>query len=209
MQVNKEAVHKEFARLYNFLNQLLPGLSEDTWRLIEQAFEPHTYSRNEIILHQGDTCDHVWFINRGIVAKYCIVGGKQHVNDLIAETAFFSDLNGFLFRVPSQVSVRALEETETLRIGYTDVQHILNKAPETGRLGLLIAEKMLVAQSQRISQLTVLSPEKRYREFVTAQAEMLSRVPLYLIASYLSLTPESLSRIRARFKKKAIKKDLS
>ena len=201
MPLTKQNVHINYQRLHSYLMRLAPDISEISWRFFEGAFDLRTYHRNQLILRQGDPCEYVWFINRGIVEKYYVINGKERVNDLVTEENFFSDFNGFLFQLPSNLGIRAIEETETLRISYSDVQRLYASTPETDRLGRLIAEKMLVSQSQRIAQLTLLSPEERYREYLASNPGILLRVPQYLIASYLSLTPESLSRIRARFKK--------
>ncbi|WP_431212631.1 Crp/Fnr family transcriptional regulator [Puia sp. P3] len=190
----------DFSRLYSYLTKITPQISEESWRLIQTVFKSGRYRRNEMILQPGSTCDHIWFINHGIVEKFHIIDGKEQVNDLVVEGDFFSDFNSFLFRIPSDLGIRALEDTATLMVSYNDVQSLYANMPEADRIGRLTAERMLVSQAKRIEQLTLLSPEQRYRSFLANHPHILQRIPLYLVASYLSLTPESLSRIRSRIK---------
>ncbi|MBS1605520.1 MAG: Crp/Fnr family transcriptional regulator [Bacteroidetes bacterium] len=190
-----------YRQLYGYILQIMPDLREASWRIMEGVVEFHTYEKNELILRPGTNCPYVWFISRGLVELYHVVGGKHRVNDLVAENNFFSDLNSFLLQVRSNLGIKALEETETLRIKYSDVQYIYANTKEADRIGRLLAERLLVAQSQRINELTLLSPEQRYRQFLARSPQLVLRVPQYKIASYLSLTPETLSRIRARLGK--------
>lgn len=185
-------------QLHRYLTRIAPDLKPASWRLIQDAFEPHSYREGEAILRPGETCGYVWFINSGVVEKYHVVNHKEQVNDLVVEDNFFTDLNGFLFQLPSKPGIRALEDTATLRIKYADVQRIYEVALEADRIGRLIAEKMLISQSERIEQLTLFSPQERYRHFLARRPELLLRIPQYLIASYLSISPETLSRIRSR-----------
>ena len=197
---HSQAIRPGFNKLYNYVTGISPAIGDDAWQAIQRVFESHVYERKEVILRSGQRCEYVWFINRGIVEKYYIVDGKERVNDLIPEHNFFSDFNGFLFQVPAMLSIRALEATETLRIKYTDVQFLYSQIGEADRIGRLIAERMLVLQSRRIEQLTLMSPVDRYREFLAASPKLMLRVAQHRIASYLGMTPESLSRIKARLK---------
>jgi CRP-like cAMP-binding protein len=197
----KKREFTDHGRLHRYLTRIAPGLKPASWRLIHDVFELRSYRKDEVILRRGETCGYVWFINSGIVEKYDVANGKEKVNDLVVEDHFFSELNSFLFQLPSRLGIRALEDTGTLRISYRDVQWLYETVAEADRIGRLIAEKILVSQSERIEQLMLLSPAERYRHFLDRRPELLLRVPQYLIASYLSMSPESLSRIRSKLNK--------
>jgi len=128
-------------------------------------------------------------------------GGQERTGQFFDAGAVVTDAESFLTRAPAEQNFEALEATslvvvprEVLNRGY-DQDHAIE------RFGRLMLQEALIGAQRRAGRLLTLQPEERYRRFVTTRPEVARRVPQYLIASYLGLTPESLSRIRRRIAK--------
>lgn len=133
---------------------------------------------------------------------YYAVDDREHVAGFFIEDTTFSDYQSFLTRQPSRMYIQALEDTEVIDISYDAAQYLYRHVPEAEKLGRLLAEYLFILLSNRNSSLLLDTPEERYKKLVAQRPYLFQRVPKYMIASYLGITPEVLSRIRARLSKK-------
>ena len=158
-------------------------------------------SKGDHILRAGTVADEVFFVHQGLLRYYFNDpndGGQERTGQFFDEGIVVTDAESFLARVPAEQNFEALEASSivvlprtVLNAGY-DADHAIE------RFGRLMLEEALIGSQRRASRLLTLQPEDRYRRFVETRPEVARRVPQYLIASYLGLTPESLSRIRRR-----------
>jgi CRP-like cAMP-binding protein len=158
-------------------------------------------SKGDHILRAGTLADEVFFVHQGLLRYYFndpTDGGQERTGQFFDEGIVVTDAESFLARVPAEQNFEALETSSVvvlprtvLNAGY-DADHAIE------RFGRLMLEEALIGSQRRARRLLTLQPEDRYRRFVETRPEVARRVPQYLIASYLGLTPESLSRIRRR-----------
>lgn len=174
-------------------------LSDDDISIVRRFFKPRTFEKGAHFLLAGDVCCEVVFINRGIFRFYINRDGEDLTYDFAAENQFASDYTSFLVAQPSTKNIEVLVTAETLVITHDDLQKLYREMREGERLGRFIAESIFVASIQQITSLYQDKPDERYRNFVRNYPHIEQRVPQYIIASYVGIKPQSLSRIRRRF----------
>ena len=190
--------NEKFEQLKNYYKQLLPNLSEEGWKFTESLLTVKMVKKRDFIVREGSVCNYVSFINSGLVRMYCVVDGKERILSFCNETNYISDYQSFLTRKPSLINIQALENTELVETNYDGLQLLYKKVPEANLLGRLIAEQLFVmAYDGSIIEMSD-SIEMRYNKLINELPWLLQRVPQYMIASYLGITPEALSRIKAR-----------
>lgn len=192
------------AKIKAYYFALLPSITEEQWWFYEQKISIRTYKKGDLILRPGQICDTVSFINSGLVRFYHLLDGKELVAGFFdEEQPYFSDYESFLTRKPSPMYIEAIEATEVADINYEGVQLLYDTVEAADRLGRYIAEGLYTMLSARNNAFLLDSPEQRYQKLLEQRPGLFQRVPQYMIASYLGVTPEALSRIRARLSKKA------
>jgi len=125
-------------------------------------------------------------------------GGQERTGQFFDEGVVVTDAESFLARVPAEQNFEALEKSSIVVLTRAVLNRGYDEDHAIERFGRLMLEEALIGSQRRASRLLTLQPEDRYRLFVETRPEVARRVPQYLIASYLGLTPESLSRIRRR-----------
>lgn len=188
--------------LKGYILKLIPDLDEETWKLFSDKLVVRNFNKGDIILKPGMVCNHVSYINFGLLRSYYLVDGKELITSFFPADCYFSDYESFLSRMPAVMYSEALEATEIVDINYDDLQELYNHNPVCERVGRLVAEDLFVHLSNRNSSFLLDTPEQRYERFLHECEPIVQRIPQYMIASYLGITPEALSRIRARISRK-------
>ncbi len=129
---------------------------------------------------------------------YYDVEGVEYVRQFHFERSFCSEYQSFLTEKPALMSLQALEDSELLLISHTDLHALFRLNKEFERIGRIVAEQSFIFVSQRFASMLLEDPETRYQNLVRERPKVVQRVPQYMIASYLGITPEALSRIRKR-----------
>ncbi len=191
-----------FSQLKAYYRNLLPSLSDEGWSICEQVSEVKVYRKGDFLMRDGEVCDHVSFITKGLVRFYYIAEeGREKTICFMNDGMYVSDYTSFLTRQPSFQYIQALEDTEVVSTDYDSLQRLYREVPEANLIGRLIAEEMFI----RINEINILTSketiEQRYRRLIDEQPWLLQKVPQYMIASYLNVTPEALSRTKARMNK--------
>lgn len=184
-------------QLDQVLTHIAP-LSAESLAKVLQAFQPQTLKTSERLLIAGDVCEQLAFVTQGLLMSQSISSKKEASCDLFAEGDFATNYVSFLTAEPSTVEIVALEPSALLVISKQALQNLYDTLPEVERLGRMIAEDRFVASVHRAGSLLSESPAERYRALSLSRPDLLQRVPQYLLARWLGVTPESLSRIRQR-----------
>lgn len=195
-----------YTKYKNFISQYVSfNLLE--WQLFKSKLKYSKHKKGEIIHYAGDVCTHLSFINCGIIRAYLLdTKGKDYTwsiffNDNNADitNVFVTDYDSFISQSSSQLSFEVIEDCELLSISYEEVQSLYNYSIKAERLSRLMVE---LAYSHvhkiKIDQLTKTASE-RFESFVEKTPYLLDKVPQYHIATYLGITPQSLSRLKKAF----------
>jgi CRP-like cAMP-binding protein len=148
-------------------------------------------------------CSQVFFIINGLIRLYAVNNGKEICRQFFFENTFFSEYESFLHQKPSRTFVDVLEDTRVYSFSYTDMQHFYEVVPGFQLVGRKIAEQLFVKISERVNSFLTETPEVRYGQLVDSRPKVLQRIPQYMIASYLGITPEHLSRLRKKLATRA------
>jgi CRP-like cAMP-binding protein len=165
---------------------------------IDALIVTRTFRPGEHLLHEGQPCGHVWFLQQGLVRVYFLRDGTDPTAWFVAERGFVSDYASFLSGEPATMSIEALEPTRTQALSREAIETIYRQVERGDRLGRLLAEQLFVATHRRLSSFYLEDAEDRYRAFLRDYPGLLERIPQHLIASFVGVRPQSLSRIRRR-----------
>lgn len=155
--------------------------------------------RRQFVVEQGEVCRYDSFVVEGCLRCYHTdPEGTERVVQFAVEDWWISDLQSFLTQTPANFSVDAIEPSLLIQIEYDNLQELYRKVPKFERFFRLIIQNAFVAAQQRIIDSYSKDAEKRYAEFRNRYPDIEKRVPQYMIASYLGITPEFLSKIRRR-----------
>lgn len=168
------------------------------WERFSEKLTVRTFQKNEIIKDYDGVEKYLNIVAEGSVGLFVWNGKKDICINLLYEKSFMSDYFSFLRQQPSGIKTQALEECILWSISYPDLNELYARN-ETGlRIGKAISEILFLRKQQEQINLLTLSPKERYLNLISQRPEIFQRTPLKIIASYLGLTAESLSRLRKR-----------
>lgn len=173
-------------------------LSEKEVELIKSLFIPKKIRKKQYLLQAGEVCKYSAFIVKGAMRQYRVDDkGLEHIIRLNLETWWAGDRESFTMNVPSVYNIDAWEDTDVLTVTKNDAE-ILNSIPAWVQTRTRMDENYSFASQKRFNASISLTAEQRYDELKKQYPEFLQRFPQHLIASYLGMTKETLSRIRMR-----------
>ncbi len=159
---------------------------------------PRVFKRNELILPCGKTENYLSFIEKGVIRFYTDKGEKEITFSFAFENSFVSAYDSFLMQVPAQYHVQALSNSILWSISYEDLQDVYKETEVGQQIGRKAAEELFIKKSNREMSFLRQSPQERYESLFAENRELLQKIPLKYIASYIGITPQALSRIRKR-----------
>lgn len=178
------------------------SVSDSDMEFALQFYKKKVLTKVTFILKPEQYIDTFYFIEKGCVSYYTVEDGIKQVMEFFTEGYFFTDLYAYIQQLPSVAYLEALEDTSVYTICKKDVQKIFDYSHQLERFGRLSMQKAFINNFQRIHQIKNMSNQDRYLQLLDRRPSLLQRVPQYLIASYLGLTPVGLSKIRKRLSKR-------
>lgn len=180
----------------NYLAQCNDFSSEEL-DLILSKMEYKRVPKKTRLLNIGEVCDFEAFVLKGIGISYFIhENGSKVILSFASESWWLSDIESFHRQTPSKMCIETIEEMEILSLSLKDKEELLHSIPKLERMYRLILQNHLVNYQQRLLANIAQSGKERYQYFIEKYPEVIQRVPQHLIASYLGITAEFLSRIR-------------
>ncbi|HLP29542.1 MAG TPA: cyclic nucleotide-binding domain-containing protein [Candidatus Didemnitutus sp.] len=186
--------------LFDFLSGYVP-LTEDEKNAILSLDVFRTVTKGTVLLETGQRSNKSYFVLRGCIRKYYIIDGEERT------TAFFTEMDALtphcvVDNAPSDYSVDCLEDS-ILIISSSDMEPEVNgKFPKFETLCKVLTEERLGRQQMEFDEFKTSSPEQRYLSLLQKRPDLVQRVPQHQLASFLGITPQSLSRLRARILEK-------
>ena len=174
-------------------------LSVEEETLLFSKIIPRQYLKDQYIVQQGDVCKTVNFMLSGCTKTfYMDAEGQEHIVMFSIENWWTSDLGSFISQTPADYNVQCLENTELFQFTYNTLEALYVEIPKLERLFRKIVEPAFVASQKRIVRNFSLSAKERYLIFKETYPKIEQRVPQYMIASYLGITKEFLSKIKSQ-----------
>ena len=156
-------------------------------------------SKKEILLRQGNVCKHIYFVNDGALrAHYTDKNDRETTIMFGVADWWITDMYSFLNQQPALMSLEALENSEVLELSKTDLDRLYIEVPKFERFFRIIIQNAYVREQVRVIHNLSMTAEERYEVFIQKYPHIVQRVTQKQIASYLGITPEFLSTIRAR-----------
>jgi CRP-like cAMP-binding protein len=189
-------LHKRYLEtLYNYFLRFA-DLTQQEFDLIAPAFETRKFDKKTKIIAIGDTDRYFNIIMKGLVRKYMIVKRKEVTMQLSTEGHMIHSEISFNRQQPSDCIIETIEPVTFLSISYDNLQLVYEKYPRTERLGRMIITEMFIKKDHRDFEQLNKSTRERFLDYMKNHPDMLQRVPQKYLASYLSIKPETFSRLK-------------
>ncbi len=172
-------------------------LTDEEWDLFASRLEHKFIKKGDMVLREGDVENYLSFIVSGSVRHYVYDEKCDEISVAFCSgNSFCSSYNSFIRQTPSLLSIQALEDIELWRMSYVNLQELYACSHTGERLGRINAELYLCEKEEREIMLLTMTAQERYLHLLKNNPKLLDLVKLEHIATYLGITPQSLSRIR-------------
>jgi CRP/FNR family transcriptional regulator, anaerobic regulatory protein len=184
-------------KLFLILSQLMPLGTEIREDLGKRIFV-RKVKKNEILIYEGKICSQLFFIKKGFLRGFHYQNGKEITAWFGFENDFATSTYSFVSQKTGYETIEVIEDSILYVIGYEDLNEIYHKHPEFNYAGRLLTEKYYIDLIERTLCLQFQSAKESYEQLVATHPNILKRASLGHIASYLGISQETLSRIRAK-----------
>jgi CRP-like cAMP-binding protein len=173
-------------------------LSEPGEAALASAVERLDLPKGHALLRPGSVCHYLWFIEKGLTRTFYIKDGKDVTDWISTENTIAVSIISFLTRQPDRRGIQLLEDSTIWAISHTNLERLYQEYPDIDRLGRLFLSHGIIQLQQRFDDLHFATAHDRYQRLIASNPSLINRVPLGMIASWLGITQETLSRIRAQ-----------
>jgi len=183
-----------FEKLKNINQSDLTELFTD----FQQLMKKNSFQKNHI-LHEEDTvCNHLYLIEKGIARSFYYKDGKDITAHFATEQGTITAIDSFIQRKKSRYTIELLEDSDIISISQQDIQQLLESKPHYEKYVRVFLEQIYIDLAERIEDLLFHTAKERYEKLLKNNPNLLQRVNLKHIASFIGITQETLSRIRAQ-----------
>jgi CRP-like cAMP-binding protein len=182
------------------LDTIVP-LNIDEWKLAKDLFKEEKISKGEYFVQLDEVCTKIAFISKGLFRMFYNVNGEENTTLFFSENQFVTDYFSFLTQTPSIGPIQAIEDSIVYSVSYKDLQR-LYEFKNWERIGRIMSERAFSFSVMEANRFLHDDFDTRYVTFIKENPDYIQRIPQYMIASYLKMTPETLSRVKKRINKK-------
>ena len=178
-----------------YLNAIYP-LSPTLKSFLVDKIKNRSFKKNELISKEGEMCDNMYLIKKGMVRGYFVSEGMDITTWIDSENELFTSITGFFKREKTRENIQALEDTHCDYLEYDDYKYCLNNFPEIRQIYRIMLEQYYVLAEHRVYLARIPNARKRLDFFMeTSKPEIVNRIPKKHLASFLAMRPETLSRL--------------
>ena len=189
-------LNSSFFCMKNYIEKTVGKLDEQTFALLTAITVEISLQKDEILLAQGQFCKYLWFLKKGAIKAYEIVNGEIRNTHFFLEECFLTNYMSVLSKQPSELFFQATENCQLSQINYTQLVQLYTQSHQIEHIGRLMAEMQFVAEYNLRKLLLNMDALERYEYIEQHQPNIFNHFNLKDIASYLGITPVSLSRLR-------------
>ncbi len=172
-------------------------LTKEDKQLLPSFFETKNLRKKQFLLQEGDYCKNLTFVSKGALKSYTIDDkGQEHISLLAWEGWWVSDFKSFICDEKAILYIEAIEDSEVLLISHSNYEELLTKIPSMERYFRILYQNSLVTKDRRLISSNTYSAEEKYLHLIKMYPFISQRIPQNLIASYLGLSPETISRVK-------------
>ncbi|PCI10375.1 MAG: CarD family transcriptional regulator [Flavobacteriaceae bacterium] len=177
--------------------ETITKVNDEDWNLFSSKLHKKRFPKKSILTKIGEVENYISFIEEGVVRLVIPKNDEDEMTfGFSFQNEFISAYDSFLTQTPSIYQVETLTETRLLSISYSDLQKVYEQTQIGNLIGRLVSEGLYLLKSKRTYSLLVDTAEQRYLNLFTERPNLIKEIPLKYIASYIGVTPQSLSRIR-------------
>ena len=174
-------------------------LSEENIDNLKRHFIPKKVRKRQYILNAGDVCQYITFVEKGMLRSFTVdAEGTEYVVQFAIEGWWISDVGSFISGKEALYNIEALEDCELLHLSKSKMDELVDQVPVMERFFRLLMQNNIVALQRRVVAYMSLSAEEKYLKLMEVAPDIMQRASQQHIASYLSITPETLSRVRRK-----------
>ncbi|HRP88823.1 MAG TPA: Crp/Fnr family transcriptional regulator [Edaphocola sp.] len=173
-------------------------LTEEEFEVVKTFFQPKKLRKKRFLLQEGDICHYTAFVEKGLMRTYSIdEKGAEHILQFSLEGWWTADLYSFLTQEPSIYNIEAIEECELLIISQSSWEEMFLEIPKMEHYFRVLLQNNLINTQRRLMGAFKETAEEKYLKLFKTFPDLFQRVPQHMIASYLGVTRETLSRVRS------------
>lgn len=187
-----------FDKLRKYIDRVTSAvIPDEEFVFIEKAFETKRLRKRQFLLHQDTVCRHMSFVVTGALRQYSIdEDGFEHIVNFAIEDWWISDRGSLLSQTPSRYNIDAVEDSVLLVTTLDKLNVLREQSLSFLKMAHILDQNHSIAAQKRIEAGITMTAEEKYRYLMAANPEFIQRFPQNMLASYLGLTPETMSRVR-------------
>ena len=182
-------VARELARRYS-------TMTHEELDVLESILIPRKYQKGELLLKEGEICSGIFWVAKGLVRQFYYKNEKELTEYMATENTIVMSIESLFMEKPSSQIIQTLEPTIVYAMSKKELEAVAMRSVNIQILYRKILEESLIISQQRADMLRFESAQDRYQKLVKNAPQLVLRAPLVYIASYLQMTPETLSRVR-------------
>jgi len=187
-----------FNVLFEHIADKVP-ITERDKEVVMSFFKRRKLRKRQYLLQEGDVCKYISFVTEGLMRSYTVdEKGNEHINLFAWEGWWISDFAGFIFGNEAKLNIDAIEDTTVLLLSVENYEKMLTEVPLMERYFRVLYQNSLATKDNRLISAITHTAEEKYTMFLDTYPSIGQRLPQHLIASYLGLSPETISRIKKK-----------
>lgn len=181
-------------QIFPYVETFSKGLKKHLFTILEKI----TVKKGTLLLRENKICDRAYFLAEGLARGYYNIRGKELTSWFVSEGDILTSLSSFIKQERGKENIEVLENSTLYSVSYDEWENIFQKYPEFNLFGRLLMQRYYINLEKHALSLQFDTAKERYEKFIEKQGHIQLRVPLQHLASYLGISKETLSRIRAR-----------
>lgn len=194
---------EKFEKYYNSYLKLFPHSSSKELEILRSQLVIREFGKKEFFFNAGKIQKNMGYVCTGLLRRYYINDNRNKITTgFVKENEYATDYPAFIRQKPTKYFMECLEPSIIIELSYKNIQEGYKKFKNNEKYGRLVAEYVLTVQTDRVESFLFETAEERYLNFIKQNADLMNRISLTHLASYLGIERQSLSRIRSKLAKK-------